>query len=248
MHLHICDIVAHRVEMLGHRKSRSVLAYALQILTKLNSEASPGFTDVEMGASAAGYAVHEIFRHTCKMFLDGKDAFRTWFLGETIDVLPGVPTRAFTCTWLGLLSQGVFLFIGAKSPQAEELAVRDSTLAVVRMKRREMEVVVSICFLVEDRAKNLVVTTPRTSPFYLLPKIHKPNNPRWPIVSACSCPMENISDYLDEVLAPFVKRLPTYVRTLTMHSTFLILQIRNRFTRSSLSVYYGRQITVHSYS
>ena len=29
--------------------------------------------------------------------------------------------------------------------QAEELAVRDSTLAVVRMKRREMEVVVSIC-------------------------------------------------------------------------------------------------------
>jgi len=98
MHLHICDIVAHRVEMLGHRKSRSVLAYALQILTKLNSEASPGFTDVEMGASAAGYAVHEIFRHTCKMFLDGKDAFRTWFLGETIDVLPGVPTRAFTCT------------------------------------------------------------------------------------------------------------------------------------------------------
>ena len=41
-------------------------------------------------------------------------------------------------------------------------------------------------------------------------------------MSACSCPVENISAYLDEVLAPFVKRLPTYVRTLTMHSTFLI--------------------------
>jgi len=43
--------------MLGHRKSRSVLAYASQMLTKSTSEASPGFTDVEMGASAAGYAI-----------------------------------------------------------------------------------------------------------------------------------------------------------------------------------------------
>ena len=34
-------------------------------------------------------------------------------------------------------------------------------------------------------AKHLVVTTPRTSRFYMLPKIHKPNNPGCPIVSAC---------------------------------------------------------------
>ena len=60
--------------------------------------------------------------------------------------------------------------------------------------------------------KNLVLTTPHTSRFYLLPKIHKPNNPGRPIVSACSCPTENISAYLDEVLAPFVKSLPTYVK------------------------------------
>ena len=38
----------------------------------------------------------------------------------------------------------------------EELAVRDSTLVVIRMKRREMEVVVSICFLVEDRGLNSI--------------------------------------------------------------------------------------------
>ena len=61
-------------------------------------------------------------------------------------------------------------------------------------------------------AKNLVVITPRTSDFYLLPKIHKPNNPGRLIVSACSCLTENISAYLDEVLAPFVKSLPTYVK------------------------------------
>ena len=52
-------------------------------------------------------------------------------------------------------------------------------------------------------AKNLVLTTARTTCFYLLPKIQKPNNPGQPIVSACSCPTENISAYFDEVLAPF---------------------------------------------
>ena len=61
-------------------------------------------------------------------------------------------------------------------------------------------------------AKHLVVTTLCTSRFYMLPKIHKPNNPGHPIVSACCCPTENISAYLDEVMAPFVKQLPTYVK------------------------------------
>ena len=61
-------------------------------------------------------------------------------------------------------------------------------------------------------AKHLVVITPRTSRFYLLRKIHKPNNPGRPIVSACSCPTENIPAYLDKVLAPIVKSLPTYVK------------------------------------
>jgi len=61
-------------------------------------------------------------------------------------------------------------------------------------------------------AKLLVVTTPRTSHFYMLPKIHKPNNPGRPIVSACCCQTENISVYLDKVMAPFVKQLLTYIK------------------------------------
>ena len=36
------------------------------------------------------------------------------------------------------------------------LAVRDSTLAVIRMKRREMEVVVGIRLFVEDRGLNSI--------------------------------------------------------------------------------------------
>ena len=73
-------------------------------------------------------------------------------------------------------------------------------------------------------ATNLVVTTPRTSSFYLLPKIHKPGNSGQPIVSACSCSAENIAAFLDEVTAPLVCNLQTYIKD-TKH----MLQIFNEF-------------------
>ena len=58
-------------------------------------------------------------------------------------------------------------------------------------------------------ATNLVITTPS---IYFLPKIHKPNNPGRSIVSACSCPTELISSYLDKIMAPIVRSLPSYVK------------------------------------
>jgi len=61
-------------------------------------------------------------------------------------------------------------------------------------------------------AQHLVVSTPRTSHFYIRPKINKPNNPGRAIASACCCPTENIATYLDEVMAPLVRCLPTYVK------------------------------------
>ena len=61
-------------------------------------------------------------------------------------------------------------------------------------------------------ANNLIITTPRTSCIYFLPKIHKSNNPGRPIVSACSCPTERISSYLDKIMAPIVRSLPSYVK------------------------------------
>ena len=54
--------------------------------------------------------------------------------------------------------------------------------------------------------------TPRTSCIYFKPKIHKPNNPGRPIVSACSCPTELISSYLDKIMTPIVKSLPSYIK------------------------------------
>ena len=64
-------------------------------------------------------------------------------------------------------------------------------------------------------ATNLIVEHPRTSKFYLLPKIHKPGNPGRPIVSACSCPTEPLALYLDHITAPFVRSLDSYVKDTT---------------------------------
>ena len=61
-------------------------------------------------------------------------------------------------------------------------------------------------------AVNPVVENPRTSRFYLLPKIHKLGNPRRPVVFACNCPTELIATYLDRITTPPVQSLPSYVK------------------------------------
>ena len=70
---------------------------------------------------------------------------------------------------------------------------------------------------------NLFITTPKTSTFYLKPKIRKPNNPGRPIISACSCPTELISSFLDKKMAPFIKSLPTYIKD-TNHALNILKQ------------------------
>ena len=73
-----------------------------------------------------------------------------------------------------------------------------------------------------ETARDLIATTPRTPVMYFLPKIHKPNNPGRPIVSACGCPTEIISSCLDHVMAPLVRNLSSYIKD-TKHA----LQILN---------------------
>ena len=67
--------------MLCHGKSRGIVAYVSQMFTNSTPEISPSFTDVDMGASAAGYTVHKIFRHAGEMITDGEGAFRALNLG-----------------------------------------------------------------------------------------------------------------------------------------------------------------------
>lgn len=94
--LDICNTVTGGVEMLGHRKSRGVVAYASQMLTNATPETSSSFADVEMGASAAGETVHKIFRSAGEMIADGEGTFRAPYVGERSDELAGLTPGAMT--------------------------------------------------------------------------------------------------------------------------------------------------------
>lgn len=84
--------------------------------------------------------------------------------------------------------------------------------------------------------------------FYLLPKIHKMSSPSdipsgRPIVSACSCPTERISAFLDHLFQPIVKTLKTYVKdtnhALQLFETYSFPDSRQRllFTMDVSSLY-----------
>ena len=56
---------------------------------------------------------------------------------------------------------------------------------------------------------------PKPGRFYLLPNIHKENNPGRPIVSANGHPTEKISEFIDFHLRPFVENLPSHIKDTT---------------------------------
>ena len=92
-------------------------------------------------------------------------------------------------------------------------------------------------------AKLLIKSQAKQPTFYLLPKIHKLNTPGRPIVSACSCPSENISEYLDSLLLPIVQSLPTYVKDAT-HVLNIFEQI-NAALSTTAPFHHGCGIVVH---
>ena len=80
--------------------------------------------------------------------------------------------------------------------------------------------------------QNLIITTPRPSCIYFKPNIHKSNNPGHAIVSACTCPTELISIYLDKVMTPIVQSLPSYLKdsnhTLEIFSVLSVFRARTK--------------------
>jgi hypothetical protein len=56
---------------------------------------------------------------------------------------------------------------------------------------------------------------PKVGRIYLLPKIHKVNNPGRPIVSANGHPTEKISEFVDFHLRPHVDALPSHLKDTT---------------------------------
>jgi hypothetical protein len=63
--------------------------------------------------------------------------------------------------------------------------------------------------------KYLTPEDPKPGRFYLLPKIHKENNPARSIVSANGHPTEKISELIDFHLRPFVENLPSHIKDTT---------------------------------
>ena len=52
----------------------------------------------------------------------------------------------------------------------------------------------------------------RTPLFYGLPKVHKPNIPLRPIVSACDSPTDQLWSYVTHFKQPLVEILPSYIQ------------------------------------
>jgi hypothetical protein len=70
-------------------------------------------------------------------------------------------------------------------------------------------------FLAAHDSKYLLSYQPRLATFYMLPKIHKKGVPGRPIVSACGCPTERISAFVDYHLRPLVAKTSSYIRDST---------------------------------
>ena len=64
-------------------------------------------------------------------------------------------------------------------------------------------------------AEKLKPVNPRTPQMYLLPKIHKANNPGRPVVSSVSCHTEKISKFVDHHLQSMNKELESHVQDTT---------------------------------
>ena len=67
----------------------------------------------------------------------------------------------------------------------------------------------------ETTKENLQTKNPKKSSFYLLPKIHEPNNPGRPIVNSIGSVTEKISAFVDNHLRKFTPRIPSYVKDTT---------------------------------
>ena len=70
-------------------------------------------------------------------------------------------------------------------------------------------------YIDEKTLKYLIPDSLKPGRFYLLPKIHKANNPGRPIVSANGHPTEKISEFVDFHLRQHVEALPSFIKDTT---------------------------------
>ena len=74
-----------------------------------------------------------------------------------------------------------------------------------------------------DTGQLLRPANSRTPIFYMLPKIHKPNNPGRPVISSVNSHTEKLPAYVDEFLRPLAQALPSHMRD----TTDFIIRLQN---------------------
>ena len=92
---------------------------------------------------------------------------------------------------------------------------RDFTLEHERLINQCVDKLILDGELAEEVAKLLRPAQSRTPIFYMLPKIHKVNNPGRPVVSSVNSHTEKLSAYVDEFLRPIAEKLPSYIQDTT---------------------------------
>lgn len=92
---------------------------------------------------------------------------------------------------------------------------RDLTLEHEQLINQSLDTLMDDGELEEEVAKLLRPAQSRTPIFYMLPKIHKVNNPGRPVVSSVNSHTEKLSAYVDEFLRPIAEKLPSYIQDTT---------------------------------
>ena len=63
----------------------------------------------------------------------------------------------------------------------------------------------------KETSEILKSSNAKTTDFYLLPKIHKMNNPTRPIISSINCNTTKLSKYVDHNTQPLAKEIKSYI-------------------------------------
>ena len=70
-------------------------------------------------------------------------------------------------------------------------------------------------FISKKMAEGLIPEKVKTPNFYMLPQVHKPDNPGRPVISSVNCHTSEISRFVDHKLQPEVNKLDSYVQNTT---------------------------------
>ena len=96
-----------------------------------------------------------------------------------------------------------------------EILEEDPTQEYNNQIHQTLQQAVNLNIIDDKTMKTLYNKSPRTPNFYMLPKIHNPNNPGRPIGNGIWSMTERISAYVAQQIGCLVLRIPSYLGSTT---------------------------------